>query len=290
MSNVVKPRGPKPAAVYWRRRIVVLAVAAGLVLAVARWVGGGDDTSPASTDQEAGSSAEQASSASPSASSSAAPSPDKRQPKQHRKQKSGQDGESARRSAKQRVSTTLQAPRGACAAGEVVVVPDVLDAEAGSAVPLRLGFSTTGERACSLQVSGKDLALEITSGEDLIWQLSGCPAVFERQQLDLRPGWVTYTEVAWNGRRGEDDCADTNALAEPGYYWAEAAMLSGEPARGQFRLTEPPPPPQKQQKQKKQERTDADDEPAGQQGEDKNDRPADEQREDEKKDSSDDQT
>lgn len=233
--SVVKPRGRKPAAVYWRRRIVVLAVAAGLVLAVTRWVGGDDAA--------AGGSRPTANSAAETSNESPSPSPTPKQKSQAENQAAKKNKQ--QQAKQQQVTTTLREPQGVCEPGAVVVVPDVGDSVASRPVPLRLGFSTTADRACTLELSGKDLALEVTSGDDLIWRLSSCPGAFDRQELVLRPGWVGYTQVAWNGRRGDDTCADTNEYARPGYYWAEAAVLGGEPARGQFKLEEPPPAPKK---------------------------------------------
>src|SRR5262245_10729197 len=40
MSNVVSPRGPLPPRVYWRRRLVTLAVLVGIVVLVGRMFGG----------------------------------------------------------------------------------------------------------------------------------------------------------------------------------------------------------------------------------------------------------
>lgn len=269
--SVVKPRGRKPAAVYWRRRIVVLAVAAGLVLAVTRWVGGDDAA--------AGGSRPTANSAVETSSESPSPSPTPKRKPQAKNQQAKKD--------KQQVTTTLREPQGVCEPGEVVVVPDVVDSVASRPVPLRLGFSTTADRACTLELSGKDLALEVTSGDDLIWQLSSCPGAFDRQELVLRPGWVGYTQVAWNGRRGDDTCADTNEYAKPGYYWAEAAVLGGEPARGQFKLEEPPPPPKKKPKADQDGADEKDQDGGDQQQENRQD----EKRDDEKAESQpDDQT
>jgi len=229
MSNVARPRGRKPAAVYWRRRIVVLAVLVGLAWLVVRLVGGGDEPVARS---EPAAPAPQSSATGEEATPKPTPTPT-----------------TARKPAKpsaapaKRVTTWLRAPRGRCDIGQVLVVPDVVDAEAGGPVALRMGLSTTAKQPCTLTLSGQDLAVEITSGDDLIWQSSGCRDVLEEGPFVLRPGWLTYVDLTWNGRRGIDDCADTNQPAQPGYYWAEAAVIGGEPARSQFRLEKPPPPP-----------------------------------------------
>jgi hypothetical protein len=185
--------------------VLVVLVAAVLVLGV-RWLGAGDD-GPAATDQ-----AGEQSGADGRAGTAAAPATGERD--------AGSNGPAGARP----VATTLRPAKGVCDVADVAVVPDVVDAHTGGPVPQRL------------------LALELVSGEDLIWRASACPDALEPQTLTLRRGWITYVEVNWNGRRGTEDCLPTNDLAKPGYYWAEAAVIGGEPERSQFRLTTPPPP------------------------------------------------
>jgi hypothetical protein len=203
--------------------VLVVLVAAVLVLGV-RWLGAGDD-GPAATDQ-----AGEQSGADGRAGTAAAPATGERD--------AGSNGPAGARP----VATTLRPAKGVCDVADVAVVPDVVDAHTGGPVPLRLGLATLTTSACSLRLSQRLLALELVSGEDLIWRASACPDALEPQTLTLRRGWITYVEVNWNGRRGTEDCLPTNDLAKPGYYWAEAAVIGGEPERSQFRLTTPPPP------------------------------------------------
>jgi hypothetical protein len=126
---------------------------------------------------------------------------------------------------------------------DVAAVPDVLDTDAGGAVPLRLGLTTLTTQSCTLRLSSSDLAVEVTSGDELIWRSSACPDALSATSITLRRGWISYADVQWDGRLATEECGDGERLAEPGYYWAEAAVIGGEPARSQFQLTEPPPEP-----------------------------------------------
>ncbi|HET7328304.1 MAG TPA: hypothetical protein VFJ14_13580 [Nocardioidaceae bacterium] len=225
MSNGARPRGREPAAVYRRRRIVVLAVVVALVALLWWWLGGDNESAPSTRPAAAVDRPE------PSEAATAA-------------EKRHVDKKKPRRP-KQRISTELAAPRGSCDVADVVAVPDVADAETRGPVPLRLGLSTTAGKACTLHLTADMLALDITSGDELIWRSSYCPDVLDPQSLTLRPGWLSYVEATWSGRRGSADCLAANEFAEPGYYWAEAAVIGGEPARGQFELEAPPPPPSK---------------------------------------------
>lgn len=248
MGNVVRPRGRKPAAVYWRRRIVLLAVVVGLVAVGWRWAGGGPESEPVEAAADGRATAAPSSTATPGSKQATAP----QQGSDAKDAKGGKDAKpadskpkSTEPKPKQRVSTSLEPPRGSCETADVVVIPDVADAEARGSIPVRLGLSTTGGQACTFELTAEKLALEITSGDDLIWRASTCPEVLDAKTVTLRPGWLSYVEAAWSGRRASDDCLASNEYAEPGYYWAEAAIVGGEPARGQFRLEEPPPPPEK---------------------------------------------
>ena len=239
MGTGVHPRGRRPAAVYWRRRIVLLAVVVVVASLGWRWVGDDEPAESAKSSRPV---------ASPSTSTPdqdvATSTPAGRQPA-HKPAAKKKPARPAKR-----ISTELRAPRGGCDVADVVVVPDVADAEIGGPVPLRLGLSSTEGRACTLQLNDKLLALQVTSGEDLIWRSSSCPDVLDAQSVTLRPGWLSYVEVAWSGRRGSETCLASNEFAEPGYYWAEAALIGGEPSRGQFRLESPPPPSKKPQQPK----------------------------------------
>lgn len=251
MNSVVRPRGNKAPAVYWRRRIVLLAVVVLVVVGLARWIGGGDDAAPTAAHDSAGTDREQ-SSARSTARHTAGTQADSRggegrrpAAKQGAGTKRAQSGErSAGKSQQQTISTVLAAPEGSCEVGDVVAVPDVVDATAGGPVPLRLGLSTRTEPACTLSLESDKIAIEVTSGDDVIWRSMACDRLLEPQTVVLRRGWVSYVDLNWNGRRGVDDCSPTNAHAKPGYYWAEAALVGGEPHRGQFQLTEKPDPDQ----------------------------------------------
>lgn len=283
MSNVVSPRGPLPPKVYWRRRLVLVAVLVGVVLLATRVVAGGDgsdDTAPVADKGSAGASARPTDGVGEPGSRGAA----REKAQQRRRQSSGgrrnadgsgntgnsgnSDGSSD--SAGSSVTTDLTgasgplAPAaGTCKADEVAVAPDVEDTDAYGSVPLRLGLSATGNRACTFELGPDTVALQVTSGDDLIWQTLKCSTVLDEQAVVVRPGWLTYVTVDWSGRRGQEGCGSGD-FAQPGFYWAEAAAIGGEPERGQFELEQPPKPkPEKTQKTKDSEQSKEKKRPAG---------------------------
>jgi len=244
MSNVVSPRGPLPPRVYWRRRLVLCVVVVGLVLLVGRLFGGGDDTEPVA-DRGAQAPAPSATpTATPTKGTATQAGPRAAtEPTLSRRQVARRAAARARAAELSGATGPLASASGPCAPSDVAVVPDVRDAHASSAVPLRLGLSATGDRACTFAFGADSVALRVTSGDDLIWDTQHCASALPAESVVVRPGWLSYVSVDWSGQRAGEGCDDGGGYADPGYYWAEAAAIGGEPARSQFELTEPPPKP-----------------------------------------------
>jgi hypothetical protein len=250
MSNVVSPRGPLPPRVYWRRRLVLCAVVVGLVLLGGTLFGGGEDTEPVADRGAAapGATPTTGPTNGPTGRSTTGPAPRPAKGTAATR-RTLTPRQVARRVAARAWTAELSGPTGPlapatgpCAASDVAVVPDVKDTHAFSAVPLRIGLTSTGEQACTFQFSADSVALRVTSGEDLIWETLHCAGALPEESVEVRPGWLSYVTVDWSGRRGSEGCGDGGDYAEPGYYWAEAAAIGGEPARSQFELTTPPKP------------------------------------------------
>ncbi|MDQ4007553.1 MAG: hypothetical protein M3211_05605 [Actinomycetota bacterium] len=241
MSNVVSPRGPLPPKVYWRRRLVMLGIVVAVALVVVQAFGG-EQTEPVA---ERGAPRP---SAKPSGDAGAGKDADRRADTRSREDSSRR----ARRDSGSEVTAPSSSVSGAagptapssgpCRTSDVLVVPDVEDTDALGVVPIRLGLSTAGTKACTFSFGSETVAVQVTSGDDQIWESLHCGRVFEEQSVVVRPGWLSYVTVAWPGRRGDDGCGDGNEFASPGYYWAEAAAIGGEPARSQFELETPPKP------------------------------------------------
>jgi hypothetical protein len=265
MSNVVSPRGPLPPRVYWRRRLVLLAVLVGVVVLVGQLLSGGDETQPVAERGPAEPTAPAAKEpANPAREEQAAG--DRAGDERAARQRAARRREAAReaRAAEPPVSLSgaaspLAQPAGPCAVSEVAIVPDVEDTDAGSTVPLRLGLSTSGRQACTFAFGPDTVAVRVTSGDDLIWETLQCGRAIEEQSVVVRPGWLTYVTVPWTGRRDDEGCALTGDFASPGYYWAEAAAVGGEPQRSQFQLETPPPPPKPEPKPKRADERRGDD-------------------------------
>ena len=217
-------RGPLPAAIYWRRRVValvaVLGVVALVVVPVRLVTGGGDD--PADQGGEvtlAGGSA----TTGPTVSATAATA--STSPTKQKKQKQ-----------KKAAAPALPEPQGSCAPEDVVVRPTVADAVAGRPVTVELKLRTRLAEACTWELSRASFTWKLTSGSDEIWTSRECPRAVPSRELVVRRDTVATTELTWGGRRSDADCSRLTDWALPGWYHVTVAALAGEPRSSEFEL------------------------------------------------------
>jgi len=221
------PRGPLPAAVYWRRRLVLL-VALVVVVAVAVQLFGGGDGDPAEPKASAALSAAETT---PEAAASAGPTAEPAQTTRVKKRK---------RPALP-VEPVLAEPSGPCVDSDVAVTPEVGTAVAGpqNGADIVLSLRTLTAEACTWSVSPRTLSVKITSGSDDIWSSQQCPAAIPAQDVTVRRAVSTPVTIRWNARRSDEDCSTQAGWAMPGFYHVTAAALAGEPADVQFELVRP---------------------------------------------------
>jgi hypothetical protein len=211
-------RGRPPARVYWVRRLMVLGVAALLVVGIAQLLGGagggsgGPDraTTVADTSGPA----------------------------------TGGSGQTHRGRHHHRASepTQVAMPSGPCAADDIAIVPSVPHPIAGRDISLVLDISTVTTPACYWTLSGKSLALKITSGPDLIWTTVQCGRTIPAQDLVLRSSVPTRVRITWDARRSEPGCPRLTDWARLGTYHLDVAALAGQPQEVTFVLQAPPTP------------------------------------------------
>jgi len=221
-------RGPLPARVYWVRRLMVLGIATLLVVGIARMLGGSSDAS---------SGADTATRAADTSSTTPSPAPGRRSPgvgaasgatKHHRKDAAAS-------------ATPVVMPSGPCPASDVAITPSVPQPVAGRDITLVLDLSSLNTPACTWRLSGKSLALKITSGSDLIWTTTQCAKAIPTQDVVLRQDEPTRVKLTWDARRSEPGCPVQTQWALPGTYHLHVAALAGPPQDVTFLLTAPTP-------------------------------------------------
>ncbi|WP_121253162.1 hypothetical protein [Nocardioides ferulae] len=221
-------RGPLPASVYWRRRLIVFGGPLALVIVLAQVLGGSSDGSssdPGSATVVAADATGSGATESPSAT-----------PTQKKARKPG------RRKSKE-PEPVLAEPEGRCSGADISVTPEVDGAVAGRDVALTLGLRTLESPACLWKVSPDNLTLKITSGPDFVWSSQQCRRAVPRREVVVRNNATTPVEIVWEeAKRSDDDCSGLAGWAMPGWYHAIAAALGGEPTDVQFELETPPAP------------------------------------------------
>ena len=200
-----------PAEIYWRRRLLLLAVLILIAwLGVQFWPGAGDDERPVSAP---------APTASPSPTPEAAPT----------------DG-----------TTTVALASGskACDPESIRITPSVPDGQkTREPVDIDLTISSTSRKACTFSESSSDLLVVISAGKTAIWDSTVCKAALVAEDVNLSPGWSTVVPVEWSGRGSGPACSKKEGWATPGSYKVEVGTLGGEPGKTRFILMPAPKPP-----------------------------------------------
>jgi len=226
MTAVNRPRGPLPARVYWTRRLLLLAVAFGLVFGVARLLGSGGGGDPQA--QPVGATV---TTSAPAHAPTTGPGTPATVPA------TGATGKNKQASP---TPTPLATPSGTCADSDVVAAPSVKGtAYAGRSVVFTMTLTTATSPACTWEVSPSALVVKVTSGSDRIWSTQECPGAVAKQSVVVRKDHPVEVSVAWNGQRSDSDCTRSTAWAEPGYYHVTTAAFGSEPADAQFVLRSP---------------------------------------------------
>lgn len=232
-------RGPLPASVYWRRRVILIGLGLVLLLLVSSLFGGdGDGDKSADTATQA--------------SGDSTGSPDDR----------ARSGDKTPQQKRSKAPVTpqepvLAQPDGPCEDSDILITPTVAQAIAGRPVTITLELRTATSEACTWRVSSGHVAVKVTSGSDRIWSSGECPKAVPTQDVVVRQEVTTFVDVPWKARRSAAGCPMQTDWARAGTYHVLAAALGGEPAEARFELELPsapiiqPPANPTQPKQKK---------------------------------------
>ena len=205
-----------PAEIYWRRRLLLLAVLILIAwLGVQLWPGAGDDERPVSAPV-------------PTATPSPTPEP------------APTDG-----------TTTVALASGSkvCDPESIRVTPSVPDGQkTREPVDIDLTISSTSKRPCTFTESSSDLLVVISAGKTAIWDSTVCKGALVSDDVKLSPGWSTVVPVEWSGRGSGPACSKKEGWATPGSYKVEIGTLGGEPGKTKFILTPAPKPPEEEKK------------------------------------------
>jgi hypothetical protein len=205
VSGLLHPVGPQPAAVYWRRRLVLLAVLAVVLYLGARAAGLVGDAA-AGTDDVTTPGAGLARPAALGWLPASAPAP-------------------------------VRSDLGRCpdARLRVGVMTTAARYAPGEPARLRVTVSHTGSAACARDLGPEALRLVVSFGDTRLWQTGGCaPARPDERRLE--PGEDYVAEAVWPADRAVPGCSGWARRARPGTYATGAELAGGMLARAVFTL------------------------------------------------------
>jgi hypothetical protein len=219
-------RGPLPSSVYWRRRLILLTVSLVLLIGIARFLGGGSDGRSDS------SAATVSTSTRPTVTVTVSPTTVSSAP--------ALPGVPGRHTAPVVPTTTAPpTPTGDCAPADIVAVPTVTGAYAGSPVTVALQLRTRTTPACTWRVTRDAVQVRISRGGLRVWSTALCPQAVPAADLVVRRDTTTTLALTWDGHRSDQSCSVHTPWAPPGRYSIVAAALGGEPGEAGFTLARP---------------------------------------------------
>lgn len=211
---MLHPVGPMPAAVYWRRRLLVLGLLVALV-GGGSWVGSaliggrGAPAEAATVQRPAGG---------PPALDQVVPSPAAVQLPGSSPQPTGQP---AGQPAGQAAGPAAPADGGPCTDDmiDLQVRPQTPSAPAGTAVTVELVVTNTSPVACTraLDPQLQEVVLLDGSGARL-WGSNDCQPASSSDTRTLAPGQAVAFPVRWTGRTSQPGCTAARTTPAPGDY------------------------------------------------------------------------
>lgn len=190
VSTVLRPVGPEPPEVYWRRRLLVgLAILVALIIIVVMfWPGGGTSSNPVPT-------------GSPTATASTSPSP------------SGSTSESAGVD---------------CSDSDIRVTAEIpkTSYEKGATIQFYMLIANTSDRACKRNVGPRVNSFKVTSGGEPVWDSDDCNPTGGDQIETIPQGGAFKVAATWNQTLTSPGCPSGMPKAQPGAYSAVAKNLN----------------------------------------------------------------
>ncbi|MEO6605726.1 MAG: hypothetical protein ABIN55_08940 [Aeromicrobium sp.] len=198
-----------PAEIYWRRRLLFVAVVIALIWVGTQVFGGGDDpkADPKAT---------------ATATTTAAP------------VATPTDGV---------LSVNLASATGACDPEKIRITPTVKSGQLTKApVTVGLVVSSTETKPCTLTPSVADLLVVISANKVAVWDSTVCKTSLLTNPVAISAGWATLVQTTWSGRGSGSKCSTKEGFATPGTYTIQAGTLGGEPGKTTFDLNPAPKP------------------------------------------------
>lgn len=199
-----------PAEIYWRRRLLVLAVVIALAWVALKLVGGSGDEPKAAPTTPA-----------PATTTTAAPVV----------------------KVNGRVDVTLVGASKPCDPQKIRIIPTVNPGqETKGPVKIGLVVSSSGSTSCTLTADQADAIAVISANGTAVWDSTVCKDGLIDGPIAVSADWATLAVVEWTGRGSGSKCSPDEGFATPGTYTLQIGTLGGEPGKTKFSLKAKPAP------------------------------------------------
>lgn len=229
MTAVTRPRGPLPKRVYWFRRLLVVALAVGLVVGIAQLLGrgtGSADPEPDKASPVAGSPVSEPTRTATTQSTRPADEPDRPARKRDRKERKPQ----------------LARPTGPCADSDVLITPTIGAAYAGQPVKVLLELTTVEAEACYWTVDAEAVLFTVEGEDGAIWSTRDCPAAVPTKDVVPRREKAATVVLWWDGTESGEGCTRESWVFSGTYRAVAVARGSVTPIETGFVLAPAPTP------------------------------------------------
>ncbi len=203
------PVGPRPATIYWRRRLLVigLVVLTGLTLWVACSSGSGRPAAETTRSSAASAASSVAARSGPTPAAPAAGQPT--------------------------VAASL------CTAGNLKVsaVASAPGYHVGDQPSLSLQVINSGTAPCVADLADRQIELRVYNGESRVWGSHDCQIEPGTSPATLPVGTAVRRSIVWTGLSSQPQCAGQRVRVGPGTYTLHALLAGQEGATSQFTIS-----------------------------------------------------
>jgi hypothetical protein len=209
-----------PAEIYWRRRLLLVALVIALVWGVMQLTHRGD----ADQDQPRTAPTPAAGTKTTTPTPTVAPTPEP-----------ADDG---------LVDVALTSSEKPCDPEKTRLTPTVKPGQLTKGpVDIGLVVSTTQTTPCTLMPDDAEAIAVITANDTAIWDSTVCKTSLLTTPVAVSPQWATMSTVQWTGRGSGSNCTSNEGWASPGKYTVQIGTLGGEPGKTTFTLDARPAAP-----------------------------------------------
>lgn len=122
----------------------------------------------------------------------------------------------------------------------VAMIPE--EQQAGGPVAVELLISTLDSTACTFTPSKKDLLVVIEANDKAVYDSNVCKESFLANPVVIAQGFGTLVRTTWSGRGSGKACSPAEGFVHGGKFTLKVSAYGGEPDQTEFALAAAPKP------------------------------------------------